>query len=90
MSQGLQIFDGNGNLKFDTNTAKGGVCLDIVTIPSGGMTYIYPGLGTGYTPQILNSLSMNGGYYSYSEANGYPSFTFPSWFAGATLALFIK
>ena len=88
MTYGLQLFNNNGSLMFDSTYATGGVCLGFYNIPSGGTTLTFPDLPAGQGM----ALSKNGGFglnYSFDNGLGYPRFTFPSSISGYSAVLFV-
>lgn len=90
MSQGLQIFDANGNVTFDSNLAVGGVCLGFFTGSHSTDVYTFP----DFAGCTLTVFVTNGVYMGVIDTNlGYPRITFPSTadlYATATFCIFAK
>ena len=87
MAYGLQTFDNQGRLTFDSRNAAGGVCLGIYNINSRDYTLTFPDMGPG-----LQGFAMNAGgehtLYDYDNNLGYPRFRFT--YAIGVVILFVK
>jgi hypothetical protein len=88
LSFGLQIRDASGNLRFDSTTAIGGVCLGIFLVPAGIQTLTFP-LMVGRTGVALGTGAGGGLSYTTDNSLGYLRFTFNT--VGSTnVVLFAK
>ncbi len=90
MGSGLQIFNQQGQLTFDSSLASGGVCLDIVLLPGGTSTYSFPYAPQGRTPFIIYGGGFVNEPWSYSTPDGVPTFTFTSGGSGVTVGMYLK
>lgn len=90
MSFGIQIFNQNGTLSFDSTLATGGVCLGFFTVPAGGTVYNF----TDYIGAVGIALNSGQGrqalVYTTDSAPGYLRFLFPAAAAGSVVVLFAK
>jgi len=90
MPSGMQLFNLNGVLAFDSNFATGGVCLDIVFLPGGTVTYSFPEAPISSNPFVIFGAGFINLPWSYSLVNNVPTFTFPDSVAGVTVGMYLK
>lgn len=84
---GLQVFDNQGRLTFDSRNAAGGACLGIYNITSQNTVLTFPDLGPGLQGFAMNSAGEPIGY-TYDNNLGYPRFTIR--YAQGVVALFVR
>lgn len=88
MTYGMRIWDGDGNLTFDSTAAAGGVCLGFVTPTAGTLSFSYPDF-VGYTGVVLNAAgNVPALVVAADNSLGYLRFTFDALCIGGTYALF--
>ena len=91
MAHGLRIWNGSGQVIYDTPTAVGGVCLGFVNVPPNGGTFTFPGI-VGRSGVALYCGDGGGLVYTWDNSLGYLRFVFTRSYGStpAAAALFAR
>lgn len=75
MGIGLQVFNAQGDIQFDSQICMGGVCLGIIAIPVAGATYVFPAMPNDRAGKVIFA-DTSTRTWTYDTALGYPRFIF--------------
>lgn len=90
MTYGLQVFDADQNIIFDSSLAAGGVCLGVFYVPRTGGVFEFPDMGGGRRGFSINLVSQNMAGMTYDNSLGYPRFIFQNLNWERWVALLVK